>query len=184
MTALDFLTASFCAPGTTTSPLRRALDGADPAVVRDLWPDGKVEVRGDLLERSARASDRFLVTDDDPADAVERLRAAGVLAYDATGALAGLAVEGEQLMRRLTDLDLDRLPAAGPFSRVTAIVVREEGERFGHGLDGLRDRLHGGLHTLGERIGDRPDRFDDWVGRRLHGLVDRGSGAVGNGIQR
>ena len=34
-------------------------------------------------------------------------------------------------MRRLTDLDLERLPAAGPFARVSALVVRGEGERFG-----------------------------------------------------
>ncbi len=34
-------------------------------------------------------------------------------------------------MRRLTDLDLDGLPAAGPLlSRVPAIVLRDEGERF------------------------------------------------------
>jgi hypothetical protein len=33
-------------------------------------------------------------------------------------------------MRRLTDLDLDALPAAGPFADVTAIVLRAEGERF------------------------------------------------------
>ena len=73
----------------------------------------------------------FLFTDEDPADVVERVRAAGVLAYDATGALAGFAVSGERLMRRLTDLDLDRLPAAGPFAGVPAIVVRGDGgERF------------------------------------------------------
>ena len=53
-----------------------------------------------------------------------------MLAYDASGALAGLALEGEQLMRRLTDLDLDDLPAAGPFARVSALVLRDEGERF------------------------------------------------------
>ena len=45
---LDFLSPSRCADGTTTSPLRRALEGRRAAVVQDLWPHGKVEIRGDL----------------------------------------------------------------------------------------------------------------------------------------
>ena len=45
MTLLDFLSPSRCEPGTTTSPLRRALGATDSAVVHDLWPDGKVEIR-------------------------------------------------------------------------------------------------------------------------------------------
>lgn len=140
MSTLDFLSPSRCADGTTTSPLRRALEGADPGVVKDLWPGGKVEIRGDLSLVVPHAGDElvqltprrgYLFTSNDPSETVARLRDNGVLAYDATGALAGIAIEGEQLMRRLTDLDLDRLPAAGPLlSRVTAIVVRDEGERF------------------------------------------------------
>lgn len=139
MTTLAFLSPSRCEPGTLDSPLRRALDGADPAVVRDLWLDGKVEVRGELDlvaplsgEELVRLSPRrgLLLTADDPAEVVERLRAGGVLAYDVTGALAGVGIEGEQPMRRLTDLDLDRLPAAGPFAHVTAVVLRDGGERF------------------------------------------------------
>ena len=154
MTDLRFLSPSRCEPGTTTSPLRRALDtvsdtdprndaGLRAGGVRhrivDLRLDGKVELRGDLDlvepregEELVRLSPRrgFLFTNDDPSGAAERVRAAGVLAYDATGALAGLALEGEQLMRRLTDLDLDNLPAAGPFARVSALVLRDEGERF------------------------------------------------------
>ncbi|MEX0850119.1 MAG: hypothetical protein WD015_01325 [Gaiellaceae bacterium] len=115
------------------------LEDVDPAVVQDLWLDGKVEIRGDLGlveplagEELVRLSPHrgFLFTQDDPAGAVERLRAQGVLAYDATGALAGFVVEGERLMRRLTDLDLDKLPTAGPFARVNAIVLRDNGERF------------------------------------------------------
>lgn len=136
---LSFLSPSRCQPGTTTSPLRRVLEDVDPAVVQDLWLDGKVEIRGDLGlveplagEELVRLSPHrgFLFTQDDPAGAVERLRAQGVLAYDATGALAGFVVEGERLMRRLTDLDLDKLPTAGPFARVNAIVLRDNGERF------------------------------------------------------
>ena len=140
MSLLGFLSPSRCAPGTTTSPLRRALADAGSTAVQDLWLDGKVEIRGDLdlvvpgtREELVRLTPRrgFLFTEDDPAEVVARLREVGVLAYDATGTLAGIAIEGEQLMRRLTDLDLDELPAAGPLlSRVTAIVLRDEGERF------------------------------------------------------
>jgi hypothetical protein len=139
VTALAFLSPSRCELGTLVSPLARALDGADPAVVRDLSLGGKVEVRGDLErvtplagEELVRLSPRrgFLFNAEDPAEVVERVRASGVLAYDATGALAGLGIEGEQLMRRLTELDLGRLPAAGPFASVTAVVLRDEGERF------------------------------------------------------
>jgi hypothetical protein len=98
-----------------------------------------LELRGDLDvvtpgagEELVRLSPRrgFLFTGDETAEVAGRLRAQGVRAYDATAAWAGLALEGEQLMRRLTDLDLDELPAAGPFARVPAIVLRDEGERF------------------------------------------------------
>ena len=155
MSLLDFLSPSRCQAGTTTSPLRRALDAVSHTGVHsdagsrdegvrhrlvDLWLDGKVEIRGDLDlveplegEELVRLTPHrgYLFTSDDPADVVARLREVGVLAYDATGALAGMAIEGEQLMRRLTDLDLDTLPAAGPLlSRVTGIFIRDEGERF------------------------------------------------------
>ena len=138
MSVLDFLSPSRCAEGTTASPLRRALDGAEHGLV-DLSRDGKLELRGDLDllrplegEELVRLSPRrgFLLTPHDPAEAAARIRAQGVLAYDATGGWAGLALTGERLMRRLTDLDLERLPAAGPFARVAAIVLRDEGERF------------------------------------------------------
>ena len=137
MSALDFLSPSRCAPDTTTSPVRRALNGADG--LEDLSLDGKLELRGDLDllrpladEELVRLSPRrgFLLTPHDPAEATKRFRSQGVLAYDASGAWAGIALEGERLMRRLTDLDLDALPAAGPFARVPAIALRDEGERF------------------------------------------------------
>jgi hypothetical protein len=137
VTALDFLSPSRCEAGTTTSPLRRALDGATGVEDRSL--DGKVELRGDVDgvstlddEELVRLSPRrgFVFTPHDPAEAVERFRAQGVLAYDATGGWAGVALDGERLMRRLTDLDLDALPAAGACARVPAIVLRDGGERF------------------------------------------------------
>ena len=51
------------------------------------------------------------------------------LVIDMTGALAGLELEGEQAMRRLTDLDLEGLPAAGKVAEVPALVLRD-GSRF------------------------------------------------------
>jgi hypothetical protein len=138
VTTLAFLSPSGCEPELLASPLARALDGVDPALVTDLSLDGKVELRGavDALvagegEELVRLSPRRgLLLTDDPAAAIERVRAAGVRGYDATGLLAGFAVHGEPLMRRLTDLDLDALPAAGPFAHVAAIVLRDEGDRF------------------------------------------------------
>jgi hypothetical protein len=129
----SFLSPTRCADATTTSPLRRALDGADSAAVRDLSLEGIVEVRGDVDavtpgagEELLRLSPRrgFLFTEDDPVEVVERVRAGGVLAYDATGAYAGIAIASEQVMRRLTDLDLDAIPTAGPFAHVTALFRR------------------------------------------------------------
>ena len=136
MTELRFLSPSQCPSETAVSPLRRALDGTS---VVDLSLSGVLELRGDVDrvrpgdgEELVRLSPRraFLFTPGDAFEAVARVRADGVLAYDATGALAGLSLEGERLMRRLTDLDLDRLPAAGPFARVSALVLRDDGERF------------------------------------------------------
>lgn len=128
---LAFLSPSRSEPGTTTSPLRRALEGVDPARVRDLWLDGVVEVRSDLEKVSPAAGEElvrlsprrgFLFTNDDPADVAERLRADGLLVYDATGALAGMAIADPAVMPRLTSLDLSKAPMAGSFARAWAII--------------------------------------------------------------
>jgi hypothetical protein len=131
--SLGFLSPSRCAEGTTVSPLRRALEGADPEQVRDLSLEGIVEIRGgvdvvsvgageELLRLSPRRA--FLFTDGDPVGAAERIRAAGARAYDATAAYAGIAIRDERAMRRLTDLDLERIPTAGPFAHVSALFRR------------------------------------------------------------
>jgi hypothetical protein len=136
---LAFLSPASCAEEALSSPLARALAGVSPEVVRDLSLDGKVEVRGDLAaveplagEELVRLSPRrgLLLVDGNPREVVERLRSSGVRAYDATGALAGLEVEGERVLRRVSDLDLERLPAAGSLAKIGAVVVRDDGERF------------------------------------------------------
>jgi hypothetical protein len=136
---LGFLSPTRCEPDTLASPLARALENVSPDLVRDLSLEGKVELRGEvdrvrplLGEEVIRLSPQraLLIVDGDAVPIVERLRDEGLLAYDATGALAGLAVEGEQVLRRLTDLDLDKLPAAGGFAKIGAVLARDEGERF------------------------------------------------------
>jgi hypothetical protein len=130
---VNFLSPSRCPEGATTSPLRRALENADPSSVRDLSLEAVVEIRGDVEAVPVRETEElvvlsprraFLFTDDDAVDAAARARAAGAFAYDATGALAGLAIADERVLRRLTDLDLDTIPTAGPFAGVTALFRR------------------------------------------------------------
>lgn len=140
VSALAFLSPRCCPSEALVSPLARALAGVDPALVEDLSAGGKVEIRGDIGRVETRDGEELvrltqrrglLLTTGDPLEAVDRLRAAGLRAYDVTGGYAGFAVRGERLMRRLTDLDLERLPAAGPlFLRVPAIVLRDDGDRF------------------------------------------------------
>ena len=65
-----------------------------------------------------------------------------------TGALAGIAVEGEQLMRRLTDLDLAALPAAGEVRARPGVRRRRDGE--------VPDLLPAGVgHYVVEVVRDR-----------------------------
>lgn len=129
--SLAFLSPANCAE--VTSPLRRALEGADPEAVRDLSLEGIVEIRGDVDavvpvagEELLRLAPRrgFLFTSGDPTEVAERIRAAGARAYDATGAYAGMAIASEQVVRRLSDLDLALIPTAGPFAHVTALFRR------------------------------------------------------------
>ncbi len=114
------------------SPLARALAGTTR--VRDLSRIGKIEVRGDVdaidvdAEVVRLGPRRALVLCEYERCADIRARLPG-LVVDVTGALAGLELEGEPAMRRLTDLDLDALPAAGKVAEVPALVLRD-GERF------------------------------------------------------
>jgi len=135
---------SFLSPGAAraedgfaprqASPLARALAGSRG--LRDLSLLGKIEVRGGALRDFAADVEVIPITPHralllcEPERCAELLAVESGLAVDMTGALAGVELEGETLMRRLTDLDLSRLPAAGKVAGVTAIVTRAGHERF------------------------------------------------------
>ena len=124
MSRLEFLSP---VAAYAVSPLR------DVAGVTDVSHLGKLEVRGGVPDGSiAVGVDRALViVDGDPRAERDRLLDQGYRVYDLTAALAALEVEGEDLMRRLTELDLDALPAVGSILRGTpAVIERLGGERF------------------------------------------------------
>lgn len=114
------------------SPLRHVEGGA----FDDVASLGKLEVRGDvdaLGDDAIRIGPgrALLVFEGDVRHARDRLIDAGYRVYDQTAALAGIEVEGERLMRRITDLDLELLPAVGSILRGTrALVERRGSERF------------------------------------------------------
>jgi len=132
---------AFLSPGRAAaeavwrSPLERALGGAPPDI-SDLSLTGKIEIRGDL-PRSITGGELVRITPTrglvlcDFTKAVELLEqlSEDYLATDVSATLAGLSVRGEAAMRRITDLDLDALPAAGAVSHVQAIVTRD-GDSF------------------------------------------------------
>ena len=134
MTRLAFLSPANAAPGVAVvSPLRHALG----AGVVDVSHLGKLELRGavdtvaarpgeDVLRLSPRRA--LLVTGGSAVSASERFAGSGVRAYDMTAALAAFDVEGEHLLRRLTELDLSRLPAVGSIARGTRAVIESRGE--------------------------------------------------------
>lgn len=133
---------AFLSPGESAadvprvSPLRHVPAGA----FTDVSALGKLEVRGDVSQLEPLAGEelvpiapaRALLVVDGPTNAARaRLAALGYRVYDMTGALAALEVDGEDLMRRLTELDLDRLPSTGSIARgTTALIERRGGERF------------------------------------------------------
>jgi len=132
---------AFLSPGHASveavwrSPLQRALEGA-PSEISDLSLTGKIEIRGNL-PKSVRGGELVRITPNrglvlcdftKTVDLLEKL-SQDYLAIDVTATLAGLSVRGEQIMRRITDLDLDALPAAGAVSHIQALVTRD-GDSF------------------------------------------------------
>jgi len=160
MSELDFLspgearTERGFAP-TVASPLARALEGARG--IRDLSLVGKVEVRGSAVEWLDSDLDVLRITPSRalvvcaPEDCVELRRSLPGLVVDLTGALAGIELESADLMRRLTDLDLSALPAAGKFADVPALVSETAGsfriffpQEYGHSvIEAVRDLQQG-----------------------------------------
>lgn len=128
MSRLEFLSP---VAAHAVSPLRHVAGDA----FSDVSHLGKLEVRGDVdaLEGAIRigAQRALVVVDGDTRAERDRLTDAGYRVYDVTAGLAALEVEGEDLMRRLTELDLDTLPAIGSILRGTpALIERRDGERF------------------------------------------------------
>jgi sarcosine oxidase gamma subunit len=95
-------------------------------------------VRGEIGELSVEGVEAIwisprralLLCEYDEVAAVQERVGDDFLAVDVTAALAGLEVRGETVMRRLTDLDLDELPAPGPIAHIQAIVIRDDDETF------------------------------------------------------
>ncbi len=134
MSLLAFLSPDRSAPEVRlVSPLSRT-------AVRETPGLGVLELRGDVRAVTAGAGEELvrltptrglLLTEGPPAAALARLRADGVRAYDLTAGLAAIELDGEPLMRRLTELDLDALPAMGPVARgVGALLQRTGPETF------------------------------------------------------
>jgi sarcosine oxidase gamma subunit len=118
------------------SPLERALAHA-PAGVEDISRTGKLDVRGDVAaiadgEVVRLTPNRALVLCpwEETTALRARLRGEELHVVDQTGGYAGLRLRGVTLMRRLTDLDLDELPAAGALAHVQAIVLRDDEHTF------------------------------------------------------
>jgi sarcosine oxidase gamma subunit len=135
---LDFLSPDRAdAEARWRSPLERGLEHAPPEIA-DLSLTGKLDVRGDLDSFDAKGvelvritPERGLVLCDFTKTANVRARLADrFLVVDLSAALAGLQLRSEALMRRLTDLDLDSLPAVGAVAHVQAYVLRDDAETF------------------------------------------------------
>jgi hypothetical protein len=133
------------------SPLTRALAGSHG--LRDLSLLGKVELRGGEVPEGVEAiriTPHRVLLICEPERCAELLDTGSGLAVDMSGALAGIELEGETLMRRLTDLDLSRLPAAGKVAGVAAIVSRS-----GNGFRIFFPQEYG--HSVVETVRDLQD---------------------------
>ena len=138
MSHLDFLSPDLAtADAVWRSPLERALAHAS-AEMQDLSRTGVLEVRGELDGLDAGKAEVVRLTPERalvlcPFEEAGRLRTrlAGARrsVVDLSAGWAGLQVQGEALMRRVTDLDLDRLPAMGSLAHVHALVLRD-GDTF------------------------------------------------------
>jgi hypothetical protein len=138
VTTLDFLSPDLAdADAKWRSPLERALEHAPPEV-SDVSVTGKLEIRGEVGTLRTRALEIVPVTperalvlcDFTKTGEIRAKLSERFLVVDMSAALAGLQVRGETVMRRLTDLDLDALPAVGAVAHVQAYVLRDDAETF------------------------------------------------------
>jgi sarcosine oxidase gamma subunit len=139
VTTLDFLSPDLAAPEAVwRSPLERALAHA-PEGIEDVSRTGVLEVRGDLTGLEAEGYEvvqltparGLVICEYDNAAAVRgKLRLQFPAVTDMSAAYAGLRVGGEWLLRRLTDLDPEALPAVGSLAHVRALVLRDGDDTF------------------------------------------------------
>lgn len=122
---------AFLAPAAgAVSPIAAVADGV---VVTDATGIRVLELRGPRNDLAVPAGATLLALTPERALLIggEGEAPAGVRSYDVTAAWAAFEVEGEALLRRLTELDLAHLPAAGAILRGTsAVIERRGGERF------------------------------------------------------
>ena len=88
-------------------------------------PLGKLEIRGGTPDGAIPIGPNrsLLVIDGDVRPVRDRLLEQGYRVYDLTAALAVFEIEGQPLMQRLTELDLNALPAIGGVARGTRAIV-------------------------------------------------------------
>ncbi len=139
MSHLDFLSPDLAsADAEWRSPLERALAHA-PGDMEDLSRTGVLEVRGELDGLDAGGAEVVRLTPgralvlcpfEDAGRLRARLAGARRQVVDLSAGWAGIRVQREALLRRLTDLDLDALPAMGLLAHVQALVIRDENETF------------------------------------------------------
>jgi len=126
VTRLAFLSPS---PEAFASPLARALgDG-----VTDVSQLRKLELRGALDGVTPGAGEDLLRFAPSRAllvgeGATEPPSGPGLRVYDMSAALAAFEFEGEDALRRLTDLEPAQLPAAGAIARGTWALVEARGD--------------------------------------------------------
>ena len=127
MSRLSFLSPDECASEVAlVSPLRHALSDA----VTDVSHLGKLEVRGAVPDGAIPIGPgrALLVVDGDVRQTRDRLTADGSRVYDMTAALAAFELDGDALLRRLTELDLERLPAIGSIARGVPALIEDRGD--------------------------------------------------------
>ena len=132
MSHLDFLSPDLAsAEAVWRSPLERALAQA-PAGIEDLSRTGVLDVRGDLDGLDAGDGELVRLTPEraivlcpfeETAGLRARLAGERRLVVDVSAGWAGIAIRDETVLRRLTDLDLERLPAVGSVAHMSGRFV-------------------------------------------------------------